>query len=137
MVKFILRWLINSLSLFVALQAVSAWLPGEIDPQTFGWQTYVWGGLILGLVNALLRPVLTLLTCPLILITLGLFTFVINTFLFWLVGVLGKGFNIGYDVTFWGALVGAVIISIISFFLNMIFKDELKGRRQPKPSRPS
>lgn len=130
MIKFLLKWLINSVALYAAIQVVNAW-PGGITLDNLGWPTYIWGGLILGFVNALLRPILTLLTCPLIILTLGLFTFVINTFLFWLVGVVGNLFGIGYSVDFWSAVVGALVISIISFVLNLIFKDEMKGRRPP------
>lgn len=126
--KFLLRWLINSVSLYVAIQVVSAW-PGGIVVDQFGWATYVWGGLIMGLVNALLRPVLTFLACPLILLTLGLFTLVINTLMFWLVGWIGHLFEVGYTVDFWSAVVGAIVISVISFFLNMFLKDEKKVRR--------
>jgi putative membrane protein len=128
MVKFIIRWLINSVALFAAIRVVEA-VTGGVFPDNIGWQTYVWGGLILGLINALLRPLLTVLTCPLILLTLGLFTFVINTFLFWLVGVVGSWFGVGYSLgSFWDALLGAIVISAVSFVLSMVLKDELKGR---------
>lgn len=132
MVKFIIRWLINSVALFAAIRVVEA-VTGGVFPDNIGWQTYVWGGLILGLINALLRPLLTVLTCPLILLTLGLFTFVINTFLFWLVGVVGSWFGVGYSLgSFWDALLGAIVISAVSFVLSMVLKDELKGRRTPQ-----
>jgi putative membrane protein len=132
MVKFIIRWLINSVALFAAIRVVEA-VTGGVFPDNIGWQTYVWGGLILGLINALLRPLLTVLTCPLIILTLGLFTFVINTFLFWLVGVVGSWFGVGYSLSsFWDALLGAIVISAVSFVLSMVLKDELKGRRTPQ-----
>ena len=82
MEKFILRWLINA----VALYAAVATIPG-IHPQSTGWLSYIWLALIFGLLNALLRPLLKFLTCPLIILTLGVFTLLINTFLFWLAGV--------------------------------------------------
>ena len=76
--KFILRWVINAIALFLAVYLV----PG-VNLQG-GWVSIIWLALIFGLINAFLRPLLKLLTCPLIFLTLGLFTLLINTFLFWL-----------------------------------------------------
>lgn len=120
--RFILRWLINA----VALYAAVALVPG-IVAQSTNWLSFLWLALIFGLLNALLRPLLKLLTCPLILLTLGVFTLVINTFLFWLSGVIGTNFGVGFTVAgFWPAFLGGVIVSIVSVVLTMIFKDDKK-----------
>lgn len=120
--RFILRWLINA----VALYAAVALVPG-IVAQSTNWLSFLWLALIFGLLNALLRPLLKLLTCPLIFLTLGLFTLVINTFLFWLSGVIGTNFGVGFTVAgFWPAFLGGLVVSIVSVVLTMIFKDDRK-----------
>jgi putative membrane protein len=126
MTRFFLRWLINVVALYVAV----ALLNGRgITPQSTNWLSFIWLALIFGLLNALLRPLLQLLTCPLIILTLGLFTLLINTFLFWLAGVIGTNFGVGFTVDgLWPALLGGLIVSIISIVLTMIFKDEMKGQ---------
>ena len=88
MTKFILRWMINVVAIYVAILIV----PG-IDLQS-GLVSVLWLALIFGLINAFVRPLLKLLTCPLILLTLGLFTLLINTFLFWLTSQVGQAFGI-------------------------------------------
>jgi putative membrane protein len=122
MPKFFLRWLINA----VALYAAVAFVPG-IHPQTSNWLSFIWLALIFGLLNALLRPLLKLLTCPLILLTLGVFTLLINTFLFWLAGVVGTNFHIGFTVDgFWPAFLGGLVVSIVSVVLTGVFKEDKK-----------
>ena len=124
MTKFILRWAINAVGLFLAILLV----PG-IEMQG-SWLSVFWLALIFGLVNALLRPLLKLLTCPLILVTLGLFTLLINTFLFWLTGQIGLALGIGFSVDgFLSAFLGALVVSVVSVVLSLILKDELKGKR--------
>lgn len=128
MLKFVIRWLINAVALYAAVIVVEN-VTGGISLQSDNWLTYIWAALIFGLVNALLRPILTILTCPLIILTLGLFTFLINTFLFYLVGIIGSWFGVGYTLeSFWDALLGAVVVSVVSFVLSMILKDELRER---------
>ncbi len=124
MTKFILRWAINAVALFVAVRFV----PG-IHLQS-GWISIIWLALIFGLLNAFLRPLLKLLTCPLIVLTLGLFTLLLNTFLFWLTGQVGQTFGIGFTLDGFGlAFLGALIVSLVSIVMSLILKDELKGRR--------
>ena len=127
MTKFILRWAINAIALYLAVLI----LPG-IDLRS-NLVSILWLALIFGLVNALFRPLLQFLTCPLILLTLGLFTLVINTFLFWLTSVIGQSFGFGLtisDPVWWNAFLGGLVISMVSVVMTMILKDELKGRRK-------
>jgi putative membrane protein len=70
---------------------------------------------VLGIVNAILRPILIILSLPVEILTLGLFTFVINAALFWFVGHLGLGLTV---TGFWPALLGSLILSIISFMIS-------------------
>ncbi len=125
MTKFILRWAINAIALYLVVLL----LPGRID-LTSGLVSIIWLALIFGLINALVRPLINVLTCPLIILTLGLFTLVINTFLFWLTSIIGQSFNLGLVIrepVLWNAFLGGLIISAVSFVLTMILKDELKG----------
>jgi putative membrane protein len=123
MTRFILRWVINAVAIFLAVRFV----PG-ISLQS-GWVGVIWLALIMGLVNAFLRPLLALLTCPLIIVTLGLFTLLINTFLFWLTGQIGQ--IVGIHITINGflpAFLGGLVVSVVSVVMTLILRDELKGR---------
>jgi len=125
MQKLILRLLINAIALWVAITFV----PGIHAPQN--WTAILGLALIFGLVNALFRPLLQLLTCPFIILTLGLFTLLINTALFWATGMVGGWFNIGFTVDgFWPAFWGSLIVSLVSIALTLLVKDELEGRRR-------
>ena len=126
MTKFILRWAINAIALYLAVLI----LPVRIDLQS-GLVSIIWLALIFGLINALFGPLLKFLTCPLILLTLGLFTVVINTFLFWLTSVIGQSFGFGLiisDPVWWNAFLGGLVVSVVSVVLTLILKDELKWK---------
>ena len=126
MTKFILRWFINAVALYLAALIVPGIALGS------NYVSILWLALIFGLVNALFRPLIQILTCPLIMLTLGLFTLVINTFLFWLTSVIGQSFGFGLtisDPVWWNAFLGGLVISAVSVVLTLILKDELKGRR--------
>lgn len=123
--KFILRWIINAIAIFLAVKFV----PG-IRLES-GLTSIIWLALILGLINAFVRPVLKFLTCPLIVLTLGLFTLFINTFVFWLTAQVGQ--FVGIDITiegFWAAFWGALLVSVVSVILSLILRDEFTGRRR-------
>jgi len=125
MTKFILRLLINAIALYLAVLIV----PG-ID-LTSDMLSLVGLAFIFGLVNALVRPLLKFLSCALIILTLGLFTLVINTFLFWLTSVIGQSFGIALvisDPVWWNAFLGGLVVSIVSVVMTMILKDELKKK---------
>ena len=124
--KFLIRWAINGLALYAAIYL----LPG-LGVENDITSTYIWLGLIFGLLNASVRPILQLLTCPLILLTLGMFTLVINTAMFYITRWVGSFFNMNLHIeNFWVAFLGAFIVSVISLVLSMIFRDELKDRRK-------
>ena len=108
--KLLVLWLVNA----VALMAVAYLLPG-ITVASF--ITALVAALVLGLVNAVLRPVLVLLTLPATLLTLGLFIFVINGLLFWFVGSFISGFVVS---GFWWGVAGAVAYSIVSWALSAL-----------------
>lgn len=123
MTKFILRWVINAIALFVAVSIV----PG-VNLEG-GWASIAWLALIFGLINAFLRPLLSFLTCPLIILTLGLFTLLINTFLFWLTSQVGQAFGIGFTIDgFWPAFLGGLVVTVVSIVMSLILKDDHKKR---------
>lgn len=119
--RLLIRWAIVSLALFVAARLV----PG-IHVERDGWAIYAVMAVILGLVNAIVRPALKFLSCPLIILTLGLFVLVINAFSLWLASYTATNwFNVGFYIDgFWPAFWGALIVSIVSAVLSAIVKDE-------------
>jgi len=126
MQRLLLRWAINALALYLVIG--TGWLSGIQAENTTATGIFLLA-LIFGLVNALIRPILKLLTCPFILVTLGLFTIVINAFLLWLTGAIGAefGMSITFDNLWW--LVGAsLLISIVSSVLTMALREEMGGR---------
>jgi putative membrane protein len=130
MQRLILRWAINAIALWIAITFV----PGITGNKE--WWAILGLALIFGLVNALLRPLLKLLTCPLLILTLGLGTLLINTLLFWLSGMIGLYFGVGFVVhDFWAAFLGALLVSVVSFILSVFVKDGLEGRRRPRRPR--
>jgi putative membrane protein len=108
MLRLLVVWLINAL----ALLAVAYVLPG-IEVADF--TTALVAAVVLGLVNAVIRPVLILLTLPATILTLGLFIFVINGLLFWMVGSWLEGFVVS---GFWWGVLGAIVYSIVSWALS-------------------
>lgn len=115
--RLILIWCCNAL----ALLAVAYLLPGvRVD----GFGSALIAAVALGLINTLLRPLLILLTLPVTVLTLGLFMLVINGLLFWLAGSVLRGFEVS---GFWTGVMGAVLYSILSYFLSLLV---------PKPTVP-
>ncbi|MBI5944012.1 MAG: phage holin family protein [Chloroflexi bacterium] len=125
MTKFFLRWVINAIALYAAAQFVAG-----IDFDG-SWIGLMWLALIIVLLNALVRPILKFLALPLLVLTLGLFTIIINTIVLMLTSAIGEMFNLGLTVDgFWPALLGSIVISIVSVVLSLILRDELKGKRK-------
>lgn len=123
--KFLMRVIINAVSLFVAVQL----LAGHIIMQNNQWYAYLVLGLIFGLVNALIKPILVVASCPLLILTLGLGTLVINTILFLIAGGIGQAFQFGFIIPesqFLYAFLGALIVSVVSFFLSRFLVDDRK-----------
>jgi putative membrane protein len=125
MTKFILRWAIIAVALYAAVAIVNTLIPGGILLQSDNWLSFIWLALIFGVLNAFIGPLLKLLTCPLIILTLGLFTLLLNTLLFYLSGSIGTAFGVGFTVTsFWAAFLGALVVSVVSIVLNLLVRDE-------------
>jgi putative membrane protein len=123
--KLILRWLIIAVSLYLAVLIV----PG-ITVDGDAWVVFSVMAVILGLVNALIRPILKFFSCGLIILTLGLFVFVINAATFMLASNIAQSwFNVGFYVdSFWSALLGSLIVSVVTVILSKILIDEESRR---------
>ena len=116
--RFLLRTLLNGIAIVVA-----AWfIPGV---QLAGIVPALIAGVLLGFVNALIRPILLLLTLPFTLLTLGLFIFVVNAICFALTAALVPGFDIS---GFFAAFFGAIVVSLVSWVLNAMLADETERR---------
>lgn len=119
--KFILRLIVNAIAIYAAVALLNG---NGLVMEATGWMAFLWLALIFAAVNALIKPVLLTLGCPLIVLTLGLGTLLINTLLFYLTAWIGSYFNVGFSITtFWGAFFGSLIVSVVSVVLNSLFRD--------------
>ncbi|MCE5253741.1 MAG: phage holin family protein [Actinomycetia bacterium] len=124
MLRFVARWGVTA-----AAVAVAAWLvPGIYVEEPHRIWAIVIAALVLGLINAFIRPVIYGLSCGLIVLTLGLFTLVINGFMLWLASWietewLGLHFHVD---GFWNAVLGALIISVVSVILSLFVGKKVK-----------
>src|SRR5947207_12177649 len=108
--RLLLVWIINTVSLIAV-----AYLMPSISVASF-WTALI-AALVLGLVNAVIRPILVILTLPATILTLGLFIFVINGLLFWFVGSFIQGFTVA---GFWWGVLGAIVYSLVSWLLSAL-----------------
>ena len=123
--RLLLRLLINAAALWVATQAV----PGISF--SGDWRLLLVVALVFGVLNVLVRPVLIVLTFPFLLLTLGLFTLVLNAFMLWLTSALSEALGLGFHVRgFWAAFLGALVVSLVSFALSVFLVSE---RRDTAP----
>jgi putative membrane protein len=106
---FIIRLLIN----MVAILIIAYLLPKVVRVDS--WMAALVAAFLLGIINTFIRPILVLLTLPITVVTFGLFLLVINGLLLWLVSGIVRGFHVN---GFWGALIGAILISIVSWILS-------------------
>lgn len=119
--KLIIRWIIASTALFAAAYIV----PGIRVEDPNAWPVYIIMALVLGLVNAIIRPILKVLSCPLILLTLGLFVLIINGVSFLIAARIAQALGVGFYVDgFLPAFLGALVVSIITVFFNLFLQDK-------------
>ncbi len=111
--RLIIKWLLSALVLVL----IPYLIPG-IGVSTF--YTALMAALVLGLINALIKPLIVLLTLPFNILTLGLFTLIINALLFWFASTIVKGFVVA---GFWPAFWGALVMTVLGWFINAVFKD--------------
>ncbi|NLB88860.1 MAG: phage holin family protein [Syntrophomonadaceae bacterium] len=110
----LLRWLLNILAIILT----AAILPGF---ELTIWAAIV-GSIFLGIVNAIIRPILIILTLPLNILSLGLFTFVINGLMLWITHITIRGFELH---SFWWAILSAIVLSIVSFIISYFVEDKI------------
>ncbi len=116
----VLHWLLNAAALWAA-----AWLLPGLEFRGSIVQLLLVAA-VFGVVNSLVRPILTVLTCPLIVVTLGLFTLVINALMLMLTGALSERWGLGFAVSgFWPAFFGGLVVGLVSVMLSLF----LPGKR--------
>jgi putative membrane protein len=114
-VKFIIRLLINAAALWAAIRVVPG-ISFEGD-----WRLLLVVALVFGVLNAVIRPILFVLTLPFLIVTLGLFTFVLNAFMLWLTGAASDLFGLRFHVDgFVAAFLGALVVTVVSFALSLL-----------------
>jgi putative membrane protein len=118
------RLLINAAALWAAVQLVSG------ISFTGDWRLLFVVAIVFGTLNVLVRPILKLLTLPFLILTLGLFTFVLNAFMLWLTGAASDRLGLGFHVAgFEAAFLGALVVSIVSFGLSLLVRRSTRGDR--------
>jgi putative membrane protein len=119
--RILLRLLINGIALWVAVQIV----PGIHAENPL---TILIVAFIFGVVNAVLRPLVAFFTCPMILLTLGLFIFVINAMMLWFTAWVAGSLHLGFWIEggFWPAFWGALVVSLVSLAMSVLLKEEKK-----------
>lgn len=119
MKAFVIRLLVNALAIFAAVKL----LPGLHFQGT--WLQLAGVALVFGVLNAFLKPILTVLTCPFILLTLGLFALVVNGMMLLATAYVSQKFGFQFQVDgIWWALLGGIVIGIISTALSLIIPDK-------------
>jgi putative membrane protein len=128
----LLYWLLNAAALWVA----AALIPG-LD-FTGGPGKLLLVAAVFGIVNSTLRPLLAILTCPLIVLTLGLFTLVLNALMIMVTGWLSESWNLGFTVSgFWAAFFGGLVVGVVSMILSLAQpKQPLVAGRQSRGTHP-
>lgn len=123
--KILAQWIIYTLALWAAAKFVPGIYAGG------DWTVLVVVALIFGLVNALFRPILTLLSCPLLILTLGLFTLVINAILLLLASAIAEALRIPFHVDgFMPAFWGGLVVGIVSMVLSLVFGEDREAKRR-------
>jgi putative membrane protein len=123
--SFLLRILITAAALWVAVELV----PGI--SYTGSLPSFLLLALIFGVINAVLRPILLLLSLPFLILTLGLFTFVVNAIAFWIASNVSEAVGLPFRVSgFWAAFWGALVVTIVSLALASFIRKEQRGENR-------
>jgi putative membrane protein len=122
--KFVIHWLIAVAGLIVAYLILAPRGLMSIDGSTSAYLAFAVMAAVLGLVNIFIRPILKLLSCGFIILTLGLFMLVINAFLLWFSSWICSLIGIGFVVQVpWGAFWGSIIVSLVSFVAHLFIHE--------------
>jgi putative membrane protein len=116
------------------INAAALWAATRITPGLSfdgDWRTLLVVALVFGVLNVSLRPLLWFMTLPLLIVTLGLFTFVLNALMLWLTGVVSEWLGLGFHVDGFGAaFLGALVVSVVSFMLSLFVGANRRERRR-------
>jgi putative membrane protein len=116
------------------INAAALWAATRITPGISfdgDWRTLLVVALIFGVLNVSVRPLLWFMTLPLLIVTLGLFTFVLNALMLWLTGVVSEWMGLGFHVDGFGAaFLGALVVSVVSFMLSLFVGANKRERRR-------
>lgn len=125
--RLIVRWFINAVALLAAAFVVPGIrLSASGQPRLNEWMTLAIVALIFGVINSIIRPVVTFLTLPLTIVTLGLFLFVVNALMLMLTSRVARAFDLGFRVDGFGAaLLGALVIAVVGFLLGRVLTREM------------
>jgi putative membrane protein len=125
-VQFLIKVVVNAVAIWVATVIVPGVTVDEGDSTADKIITLLLVGLIFGVVNAIIKPIVQILAIPFYILTLGLIAFVVNALMLvlvsWLAGELGLSFEI--DDFFWSAILAAIVISLVSMALNLVLPDD-------------
>lgn len=127
MKNFLIRVAINGLALWVAALVLEGVHLGEGDASwTSNVVTIVLVALLFGLINAVIKPIVKLFSLPFIILTLGLFTFIVNAFMLQITEWIGEALDLAFSIDefFWDAVFAAVIITLVSWALNVVLPDD-------------
>lgn len=119
----IIRLVVNAIALWVAVLLV-----GGVEIESASTQeqvlTLIVVAVIFGLVNMVIKPIVQVLSLPLYIITLGLFTFIVNALMLWLTSWFAGLLDVPFDVDgFWAAVLGGLVVTIVSWLLNLLLPD--------------
>lgn len=124
MTSFVIKTLVTAVALWVATAIVDGVDVGGDSAATTALTLLV-VAVIFGLVNAVIKPVVKLLALPFYILTLGLITFIINALMLWITGQIAGALGVPFDASpfFWAAVLGALVVGIVSFGLNLLIPD--------------
>jgi len=121
---FLVRWLLNAFGIWLAIKLFGT---GYQDIEvTAGVWGFLLAGLIFSVINSILRPIVVILSLPAILLTLGLFTFVVNGFMVWLALSLAPGLH----MTFWNSIITGVVLSLLNYIVSSLFETHYELRKK-------
>ncbi len=125
-VFFLIRWVFNSLGLWIAARIFNG--HGVTYDESQGLALFLMLGFVLSLINVVLKPIIVILSLPAILLTVGLFTLIVNGFMVYLAGQLVPGFHI----SFWTAVLAGMIVSLINYVLTTIVDTQIRGKKNER-----
>jgi len=123
---FVLRWILNSIGLWVAVRIFGTGY--DNSELTAGIWAFLFAGLIFSIVNTVLRPVVIILSLPAILLTLGLFTIIVNGFMVYISLVLAPGLH----MTFWNSVLTGIVLSLVNYIVSSALELQYARRREEK-----